>query len=440
MTASVQADVKLGSKMTVSAELRQVEETDQSATANTVNATDGKGTLAALKLGYDLNDNLNFYLIGQSTLEKAGHYQANDLITVGTQANLSEKVALVAELSSGNRGDAATLGLDYKRNDSHKLYTNYTLSKNSKNTERNLFTVGQRKSVTDRLSVFTEHQFTRETAQSGLGNNLGLDYDLSKALSLNASIQAANLAQVGGGTTDRHAASVGLNYNKGNTKASTRLEYRLDKSATAETEQWATTNRIDYRLNPSLRIQGKLNASETSNPLDNSLEAKFIEAGVGFALRPTKNDRLNVIGRLTQLYDLQPSSQGSEADEQSLIGSLEGSYQLNQRWEVGGKIAHKQGKIKQNSTSGDWAKNDASLASARLRYHLTSNWDAAAQYHWLNSDESQDTQHGAVISVDRHLGNNLKLGLGYNFTQFDDDLSNTEGSAEGLFVNIVGKF
>lgn len=438
-TASVQADLKLGSKITMSVEARRVEEVDQSATANTLDLSDGEGTLAAFKVGYDLNKGVNIYLVAQQTIETLGDYESNDLVTVGTKAKLTQRVGLIGELSAGDRGEAATLGLDYKRSNDHKFYTNYMLSKESQDTQRNLFTVGQRKSVTDRLSVFTEHQFTRETLQYGLGHNVGMDYDVTKNLAFNASIQTANLEQNDGGITDRKAVSVGLNYNKNKTKASSRLEYRLDKGDAQDTEQWVSTNRIDYRVNPALRVQAKLNASETKDSLDNTSDAKFIESGVGFALRPTKHDRLNVLGRLTHLYDLQPSAQSSEVDEKSLIASVEAAYQVNQRWEVGGKLAHKQGEIRSDRDTGDWEKNDATLAAARLRYHLSNNWDAMIGYHLLDSDESQDTQHGAVVSLDRHLGNNLKVGVGYNFTEFDDDLSSTDGTAAGLFINLVGK-
>jgi hypothetical protein len=58
----------------------------------------------------------------------------------------------------------------------------------------------------------------------------------------------------------------------------------------------------------------------------------------------------------------------------------------------------------------------------------------------MNSAASQDTQHGAMISVDRHIGKNMKIGIGYNFTDFDDDLSNTDGTAKGWFINLVGKY
>lgn len=438
-TASVQGDLKLG-KIILGGELRHVEEVDQSATANAANSIDGEGTLAAFKVGYKVNDNFNIYAVAQDTIAQEGNYQSNDLLTLGTKAKLTHRIDLAAELSSGDRGESATLGIDYKHSDDYKFYTNYTLSKESSNTQRNLFTVGQRKSVTDRLSVFSEHQFTRETLQYGLGHNFGLDYDITKHLVFNASIQTANLEQNDGGITDRNAFSVGFNYNKNKTKASSRLEYRLDKGDAKDTEQWVTTNRFDYRVNPSLRMQGKLNASVTTDRLDDTLDAQFIESGVGFALRPSHNDRFNVLGRLTYLYDLPPTSQSNDVDEKSLIGSLEALYQVNQRWQVGGKLAHKQGEIRSDRAAGSWDKNDASLAATRLRYHLSHNWDATGQYHWLKSDASQDMQHGAMVSVERHLGKNLKIGIGYNFTEFDDDLSNTEGTEEGLFVNLVGKF
>ncbi len=71
---------------------------------------------------------------------------------------------------------------------------------------------------------------------------------------------------------------------------------------------------------------------------------------------------------------------------------------------------------------------------------MTHNWDGLIEYHWLNSDASQDTQHGAMVSIDRHIGKNMKVGVGYNFTDFNDDLRNTEGDATGWFINFVAKY
>lgn len=276
---------------------------------------------------------------------------------------------------------------------------------------------------------------------------------MNKEVTANASVQTARLDKKDSGLVDRDAFSVGLSYIQDKTSASTKLEYRKDKGqgANAEsTEQWVTTNRVNYRLNPSLRLQGKFNYSETNDKNGNARDATFTEAALGFALRPVHNDRLNVLGRLTYLYDLQPLSQSKEAqgqgaqaakpDEKSIIASVESSYQLSQKWEVGGKLAHKAGEIRADRDKGEWSKNDATLAATRVRYHLTKKWDAMAEYHWMNSKESKDTKHGAMVSVDRHIGDNMKVGVGYNFTDFNDDLSDTTGKARGWFVNILGKF
>ena len=446
-TASVQADYRLNDKVVLGAEVRHIKEEDQSTNplTNTSNTTaNGEGTLAAFKVGYDVNEDINLYVIGQSTLSKSGGYESNDLVTVGTRAKLTNKIDLNAEFSTGDRGEAATLGANYTLNDGHSLYTNYTLSTDTTFDKRNLFTVGQRKKVSNRLNVFAEHQFTHEADQSGLGHTFGLDYNYSDNVTLSSSVQTARLEKNDGGITDRDAFSVGLSYEKGKSSGSSRIEYRRDKGDASlnpeDTEQWVTTNRLNYRLSPSVRLQGRLNYSETIDKQGNSNDATFTEAGLGFAYRPVNHDRLNVIGRITYLYDLQPISQSSNVDEKSLTASLEGTYQLNQRWQVGAKFAHKQAEIREDRDTGNWQKNDATLAAARVRYHLTKNWDAMAQYHWLNSDESQDTQHGAILSVDRHIGKNMKIGIGYNFTTFDDDLRNDEGDAKGWFINLVGKF
>ena len=436
----MQADVKVSDKVTLSGELKHVKEEDLSATSNTVDSTNGEATLGAFKVGYDLNKDVNLYAIAQGTIDRKGAYESNDLLTLGIKAALNSKLDLRGEFSSGNRGDAITVGADYRASDSYSLYSNFTLSTDRTDNNKKAFTVGQRKSVSDQLKVYTEHQFTHESIQSGVGHTFGLDYQLSKELVANFSVQSARLDKEDGGLTDRDAFSVGLSYKEDATDASTRLEYRRDKGSDEDTEQWVTTNKVNYRLNPSLRLQGKLNYSETNDQRGNIRDAQFTEAGLGFAYRPINHDRLNILGRLTYLYDLQPLSQSTNVDEKSLIASLETSYQLNQKWEIGGKLAHKLSEVREDRDAGSWSENDATLAAARVRYHLTKKWDAMAQYHWMNSEESNDLQHGAMLSVDRHIGKNLKLGIGYNFTDFDDDLSSNDGTAEGWFINLVGKY
>ena len=57
---------------------------------------------------------------------------------------------------------------------------------------------------------------------------------------------------------------------------------------------------------------------------------------------------------------------------------------------------------------------------------------------WLS--ELQQTNYGVLAGVYRHIGDNLKIGVGYNFGKFSDDLTDLTLDDEGVFVNVIGKF
>ena len=47
---------------------------------------------------------------------------------------------------------------------------------------------------------------------------------------------------------------------------------------------------------------------------------------------------------------------------------------------------------------------------------------------------------GALVGIYRHFGQNVKVGAGYNFTNYSDDLANTGFREHGFFFNVIGKF
>jgi hypothetical protein len=66
-------------------------------------------------------------------------------------------------------------------------------------------------------------------------------------------------------------------------------------------------------------------------------------------------------------------------------------------------------------------------------------WDALVEGRMLELPEAQDRRSGALLALYRHLGEHVKLGLGYNFTDFSDDLTDLDYDSQGYFINIVGK-
>ena len=86
----------------------------------------------------------------------------------------------------------------------------------------------------------------------------------------------------------------------------------------------------------------------------------------------------------------------------------------------------------------------SSLGVLRLRYHMQHNWDALGEYRYLTTSDA-GSKHGGLVAVERHVGKNLKVGAGYNFAKFSDDLknegpNNKDYNAQGWFINVVGKY
>ena len=56
----------------------------------------------------------------------------------------------------------------------------------------------------------------------------------------------------------------------------------------------------------------------------------------------------------------------------------------------------------------------------------------------LSLPDVSQQRRGALATIYRRLGQNLKVGVGYNFTDFSDDLTDLSYDHKGVFVNIVG--
>ena len=57
----------------------------------------------------------------------------------------------------------------------------------------------------------------------------------------------------------------------------------------------------------------------------------------------------------------------------------------------------------------------------------------------LDLPDAGDRLGGALLGVYRHMGNHLKVGAGYNFSTFSDDLTDLDYDHQGVFINIIGK-
>jgi hypothetical protein len=49
-----------------------------------------------------------------------------------------------------------------------------------------------------------------------------------------------------------------------------------------------------------------------------------------------------------------------------------------------------------------------------------------------------ETRSGTLATVSRYVGDHVKVGLGYNFTDFSSDLTDLGFDHHGFFLNLTG--
>ena len=169
--------------------------------------------------------------------------------------------------------------------------------------------------------------------------------------------------------------------------------------------------------------------------------AKLVEGNAGFAWRPHDNTRWAAFGRYTYLYDVASLGQegGATYDQRSQVVSFEGIAQLDDRWELAGKLASRWGDYRTGRGAGQWLDSRADFAAIQARYHLIAQWEGLAEYRWLKVRDG-GVRKGGLIGLDRQLGDNFRIGVGYNFTDFSDDLTDLEYDNKGWFLNLAGYY
>ena len=82
--------------------------------------------------------------------------------------------------------------------------------------------------------------------------------------------------------------------------------------------------------------------------------------------------------------------------------------------------------------------NAAQLTVLRVDWRFRKGWESMAELRMLDLPDVSQHRRGALAAVYRYIGKNLKVGAGYNFTNFSDDLTDLKYNHKGVFVNLIG--
>jgi hypothetical protein len=418
----------------------------------------GSRTDAALELAYVPRDtNWELHAFGQGTLNRDASRQRNNRVGIGGKLQITERLSFASEISGGDGGQGADIQLNHRGGNGSESYVGYALFADRTDagldpqniftrSNRGTLTLGARQRFSDALSITGENRIGIGGIAPSLTRSFGINFDPTQKLSINGSVETGKIDDAATGLFRRTAASLALGYTMEKVRIGSAIEFRDEKGSGRNQRVWLFRNNLSYAVNPDWRALGQLNVARARNNTASLVAAEFTDAMAGFAYRPVDNDRINALVRVQYFDDLGPvgqitgSGQIQSPKQTSTIVSADVNYDLTPRLTVGAKYGYRQGRVSLARQSDTFVSANAHLAVLRLDYNIATKWDALLEGRALWVNETRDQRLGALASVYRHFGNNVKIGIGYSWSDFSDDLTDQSYSSHGPFVNLIGKF
>lgn len=450
------ADYRLSEHWKLSSGLRKDSRTDSSPVVP-LTQVQGDRTDVALRAGYDSLGQWAAYGYVQDTASTTGNREKNGRVGAGGTYRFSDRFKMSGELSGGQLGAGARLGTEYLLSDKTTTYLNYALENertdNGVLSNKGSMTAGAKSQYSDTTSIFGEEKYTHGDMPAGLLHSAGVEYKPNERWNFSSHVDAGTLRdKLTGAKMERAGFAVSAGYGFEAIKVATLLEFRRDQAQSptdlsfSNRKSFLTKNSLKVQINPDWRLIGRLNYSKSDSSLGEFYGGSYTEAVVGYGYRPVSNDRLNALVKYTYFYNLPSSGQelvpntAASTIQKSHIVSVDAIYDLTARWSVGGKLARRTGQVSQDRVNPVFFDSTADLVIVRADWHVMREWDLALEGRVLSVKQAQDSRRGALVAAYRHLSNNIKLGAGWNFTDFSDDLTNLSYTHHGAFVNLVAKF
>lgn len=402
--------------------------------------------VAAAKVDYALTDKTKLYAIQQATIITNDDAKTNNITTLGTNFVINDEVSAQLEGSYGTLGGGGKAGMQYNKDNGSNVYSYFQSSVDRVEGRTYGTTVGSHRNLNDKMSTYSENHFKNSSVEESTADVYGLKYHPDEKWEVDAKYEVAHVVKdrsqsfIGSDITRRFVPSVGVSYRERDFRAFSRIEGRFDKG-TERINQYLSHNSLRWVRDKEMTYVGEFNYSLTRNRTNDTDSASFIEASIGAAYRPIYLDDLNTIWKYSYLEDMSPTSQvESTGDrERAHIFSIDSLYDLDENFSVGGKGAYRFEETRQ-PTSTSWLSSQTYFLATRLDYHVVEDWDVMVEPRYLNIKHGKNTKTGFLTGIYKHLGENAKIGTGYNFTDFSDDLTNLDYDAEGWFFNVIGKF
>jgi flagellar motor protein MotB len=454
-TIELDAGYKLTEKWSVSTGVRNDLRKDRSPLVP-LTQEQGERTDAVAQVKFDPGDSWRAYGFVQDTVAASGGRRDNGRIGAGGSYRLTKRFRIDGEASDGELGPGGKVGTSFLYSERTNLYLNYSLENERtdngqllRGSQGNLVS-GAKTRLSDSSSVYFEERYQNGASLTGLTHATGINLTAKERWNLGGSVELDKLRDSQtDAETDRKAAGIRLGYGLDKMQFSSGIEYRrddteqLDRTHTERT-MWLFRNNFKFQLTPDWRVIGKLDHSVSDSSLGEFYAGGYTEAVVGYAYRPVRNDRLNALAKYTYFYNVPTTDQvgfqntAAEFLQKSHVAALDLTYDLTANWSLGGKYAYRLGQESLDRVHPNFFDNPAQLTVLRVDWRFLRQWDSLAEVRTLNLPNVSQRRLGALAAIYHHIGKNLKAGVGYNFTDFSDDLTDLKYNHKGVFLNLIG--
>jgi flagellar motor protein MotB len=390
------------------------------------------------------------YSYVQGTVDRSGDRDANNRGGVGGEKQLTDRLRLGGEVSEGSGGVGGRASGDYQIDDRSNVYLAHTIeTERTDSMYRGRFgntVLGSRVKLSDQISVYDEARNARGAGPESLTNAFGVDLAPNDRWTYGLKLEAGTVSDPLAGDLERRAAAISAAYKYEQVKLTSNLEYRHEDGITGVRDTWLGRNTAGYQVTPQWRLLGKFNFSYSDASQGNFYDGDFIDASFGGAYRPVDNDRWNTLVQYRYYYTLPSPGQVNLSDElldyaqRSHVVSIDSIYDVLPWLSFGSKYAERVGELKDTRTGGQWYSSRADLVIVRGDLHLIREWDVVVEGRRLTVHEAEDRRSGFLAAIYRHFGRHVKIGAGYNFTDFSDDLTDLSYRSRGPFVNLMSTF
>ena len=223
-------------------------------------------------------------------------------------------------------------------------------------------------------------------------------------------------------------------------KFTTRFETRY-QDGDVERLQLVGLNRLSIEASEKVSLFIRSDLGMTQDLDKDKREAETMNISFGLSVRPL-DEGLNILFKIARIIDMRPvgvESNSPTTRSTSDVVGIETIIELPLRFQFTPKVAYRH--AVEEVEGSDKQRSHSLLAATRFAFHLWKMLDIAGEYRFLFNNVSEQMQHGALAEIAVTIRRYTRIGAGYNFSYFDDDMfSPLSRNDHGFFVRLTGMY